>query len=188
MRVTLNNYFIGLIGLCLFLALFAVVLDAGIHATPWDTTDSQGRTMQFNDRFSAEHYQIALGHFRPWQLLSLNYLYDWLLMVMLCVAIWCLKTDDRCRRRLTRWFFVSQSALFFFGWMSLVFMLWPRQVFDLSRGNLTREDFIDVPFTWVFSQPPWVVVSLTIAIALPGQSLGLKDAAKFIGKLIWSRI
>lgn len=38
---------------------FAWIL-GGIDATPNTTTDSKGRTMGFNDVFSAEHYGIIL--------------------------------------------------------------------------------------------------------------------------------
>lgn len=188
MSLKLNTYFLSLVGLCLAVAIFAVVLAAGVGTTPWDTADSQGRTMQFNDRFSAEHYGIALQHFRPWNLLRAEYAYDWLLIAMLAVGAWCLRSEERSQKRATRWFFLGQSALFFLGWVSLVFLVWPQLVFGLFRCSLTREDFIDVPFTWVLSQTPWVVVSLTIAIALPGESLGLKDAAARVRKLGWSRV
>ena len=187
MSMKLNTYFLSLVGLCLAVAIFAVVLAAGVGATPWDTMDSQGRTMQFNDRFSAEHYGIALRHFRPWNLLRLEYAYDWLLIVMLTVGARCLWSEERSQKRATRRFFLGQSALFFFGWL-LAYTMWPQFVLGLFRCSLTREDFIDVPFTWVLSQTPWVVVSLTIAIALPGESLGLKDAAVRVRKLVWSRV
>jgi hypothetical protein len=188
MHITLKTCFLGLTGLCLILAVFALVLDAGVHATPWDTADSQGRTMQFNDRFSAEHYRIALGHFRPQQLINFSYAYDWLLIGMLSTGMWCLWADERSGNRATRWFFFGQSALFFLGWLALVFLVWPQEIVGLFRCSLTREDFVDVPFTWVLSQPPWAVVSLAIAVALPGRSLGLKEAIRHVRSLVSSRL
>ena len=188
MRPTLNAIFQALIGLCFIFALAVVALDAGVHATPWETADSQGRTMGFNDRFSAEHYRIALGNIRPGQILRPRYFYEWILMAMMAAGVWRLRSDETKRSRATRWFFFGQSALFFFGWLQIAFLQWPGTVAGLLRCTLTREDFVDVPFTWMMAQPPWVVVSLTIAFALPGASLGLKEAAVRAGKLAWSRV
>jgi hypothetical protein len=43
----------------------AVVLRLGIDATPYETTDSAGRPMGFNDALHAEHDLIMLRNFRP---------------------------------------------------------------------------------------------------------------------------
>jgi hypothetical protein len=58
---------------------FAVVLRVGIGATPYDTTDSVGRPMGFNDPLHAEHYVIMLRNFSPTELLKLEYGYEWVL-------------------------------------------------------------------------------------------------------------
>ncbi len=188
MRVLLNTCFLALVGLCFVFALAVVALDAGVTATPWETADSQGRTMQFNDQFSAEHYRIALGNIRPWQILQPRYFYDWILLAMMGVAAWRLGSEERCRTRATRWFCFGQSALFFVGWLGIAFLAWPTTVTGLFRCELTREDFVDVPFTWMMSQPPWVVVSLVIGVSLPGGPLGLKDATQLAAKFVWSRV
>src|SRR6185369_495153 len=57
----------------------AVVLRDGIGATAYETTDSAGRTMGFNDRLGAEHYLILVRHFRPVLLFRAEHIYDWFL-------------------------------------------------------------------------------------------------------------
>lgn len=186
MRPTLNTIFRVLIGLCFVFALAVVALDAGVRATPWETADSQGRTMQFNDRFSAEHYRIVLGHIRPGQILQPRYFYECILLAMMAVGAWRLRSGESSGTRATRWFFLGQSALFFFGWLQIVFLQWPETLMGLLRCSLTREDFVDVPFTWMMAQPPWVLVSAVIGAALPGRSLGIREASRHLARqLAW---
>ena len=40
-----------------------VMLRIGIGATPYETTDSLGRAMGFNDRLYPDHYFIMLANF-----------------------------------------------------------------------------------------------------------------------------
>jgi len=188
MRPPLNTIFLALIGLCFVSVLAVVALDAGVHATPWETADSQGRTMQFNDRFSAEHYRIVLGNIRPWQILHPRYLYDWILLSMMAFGAWRLRSDEIDGTRATRWFFFGQSALFFLGWVQIGFLQWPGTVVGLMRCSLTREDFVDVPFTWMMAQPPWVLVSSVIGAALPGRSLGIREASRHLARQIAWRV
>ena len=68
MHPTLNTIFRALVGLTFVFALAVVALDAGVRATPYETADSEGRTMGFNDQFSTEHYRIVLGNIRPEQI------------------------------------------------------------------------------------------------------------------------
>lgn len=153
---------------CLILAVSAVTLDAGVAATPWNTRDSRGATMEFNDRFSAEHYSIALSNLRPWQLLKPRYVYDWAQWGMILLGVRFFTSKERRVRTVTLIFFFAQSGLFFLGWLQLVFLNWPQIILRLIRCEATREDFVDVPFTWLASQPPWVVVSLLVGAVLYG--------------------
>lgn len=153
---------------CLILAVAAVALDAGVSATPWNTRDSHGATMEFNDRFSAEHYSIALSNLRPRQLLRPRYAYDWAQWGMILCGLWLFMSEERRFRASTLGFFFVQSGLFFVGWLGVIFLEWPLLILHLFRCELTRENFIDVPFTWLASQPPWVVVSLAVGTVLYG--------------------
>ncbi len=188
MRPTLDTIFRALVGLCFVFALAVVALDAGVRATPYETSDSQGRTMGFNDRFSAEHYRIVTGNIRPGQILQPRYFYEWILLAMIAVGIWRLMSDGIGGTRATRWFFFGQSVLFIIGWLSLGFLQWPRMVVALLRCTLDREDFVDVPFTWMMAQPPWVLVSFVIGAVLPGRSLGIREASRHLARQIGRRI
>ena len=188
MRPPLNTIFLALIGLCFVFVLAVVALDAGVRATPWETADSQGRTMGFNEQFSAAHYRIVLGNIRPWHILQPRYFYDWILLSMMAFGAWRLRSDEIGGTRATRWFFFGQSALFFLGWLQIVFLQWPVMVVGLLRCSLTREDFVDVPFTWMMAQPPWVLVSSVIGAALPGRSLGIREASRHLARQIAWRV
>ena len=148
---------------CLITVLLTVALDAAVRATPWETRDSMGRAMGFNDRFSAEHYRIAFGNLRPWDLLKLRYAYEWLELAMIVLGIRLLGGGRSVARPGVWRFFFSQSALFFLGWLALVFTYWPQMLLRLARFEMDREDFVDIPFTWAMAQPPWVLTTFVIA-------------------------
>ena len=187
MRITLRTYFLALVGLCFVMTVFSMVLVAGVEATPWETKDSQGGMMRYNDRFSLEHYWIALGNFRPASLLRVRFAYEWLVMAAMMVGAWCLGADARSTRRATRWYFLAQLAIFFPGTLCVMLLYWPIVVFQLIGFQADRETFVDLPIAQVVTQSPWILVSLTIALALPGQSLGLNEAFPRIRALVRSR-
>jgi hypothetical protein len=132
--------------------------------------------MEFNDRFSREHYSIALSNFRPWYLLRPRYVYDWAEWLMILGGIWLLSSEGSRKGKRFLWFFFAQSAIFFPGWFGVVFLQWPQTVASLFHCRLTREDFVDVPFTWFLAQPPWVVVSLGVGSALYGSQRACQPA------------
>ena len=107
---------------------------------------------------------------------------------MMAFGAWRLRSDGIGGTRATRWFFFGQSALFCIGWLQIVFLQWPGTVVGLLRCSLTREDFVDVPFTWMMAQPPWVVVSSVIGAALPGRSLGIREASRHLARQIAWRV
>ena len=156
-----------ILGLCLGFLILTLVLAAAVDATPSKTADSQGRLMGFNDRFSPEHYRIAAAHFRPWQVLQPQFMYEGLQGVMILAGAVLLARRNRIPPRLLRWYFLGQSAVFPLGWIATVFLIWQQTVLGLVHATLTREDFIDVPFTWIVAQPPWVVGSFVIFCLLP---------------------
>lgn len=147
----------------LSLAVFAgsAWLRGGIGATPYETTDSAGRTMGFNDVFSAEHYGIILrnaslraaweqlGEDSPWAPLQ-----HALLLLAHGVLLWMLM---RCGARAIRWFLAVQPVLFFLGILGLI-------IFPVSAADLLwfrqsdRESFIDIPWTGIMSQGMWLWV------------------------------
>ena len=148
---------------CLITVVLTVALDAAVRATPWETRDSTGRAMGFNDRFSAEHYRIAFGNLRAGRLLNARYAYEWLEIGVIITGIRVLGGGGSMLRPWVWRFFLLQSAGFFLGWLALVFMYWPQMLLRLSRFEMDREDFVDIPFTWAMAQPPWVLTSAVIA-------------------------
>ncbi len=156
---------------CLALAILTAALDAAVSATPWTTRDSHGATMEFNDRFSREHYSLAFANLRPWHLLHPKYIYDWVEWAMILVGMWLLRSKGEPQSRKVLWFFLVQSGLFFPGVLSLLFLQWPEVLMHLYACRLTREDFVDVPFTWEVAQPAWVLTSAVIGAILYSQSI-----------------
>lgn len=141
----------------LLVTVLVVALDAGMKNTPWDTVDSAGRAMGFNDRLSPEHYRIALSNFRFSTLGTPAYAYSDLLILAQAVAVVGLLRSRGLEAPGLRWFLGLQGLLFPLGWLALVFL--PRHVRDILSGALDREGFIDVPFVVVTAQPVWVAVS-----------------------------
>jgi hypothetical protein len=153
------------------LAVFvaSAVLCVGIDATPYNTIDSEGRTMGFNDVFSREHYVIAVGNFRPMRLLTTEYTYEWVLLAAHLVGATLLVACGRACSRATRWFFAAQVIVFPLGVPAL--LLLPILVGECLLGSMDREGFVDIPFVLVFSQSVWIATSITIMFALRGNGL-----------------
>ena len=168
--------FLLLMGLCFAGTLLLMALSAGIMATPLDTTDSEGRKMGLVDPFSPEHYRIALGNFRPANLLVSFFAHDWLLLLAIVIGAACLGSNTRSVTRATRWYFLCQSALFFPGFLSVVFLIWPYEVLQLIRLRSDRETFDEFSMGCILAQAPWVVLSWLVLWAFPGEPLGLKQA------------
>ena len=141
----------------LVVTLLVVALDVGMTNTPWETVDSAGHAMGFNDRLSAEHYRIALSNFRFSTLGTLPCAYsDLLILAQALALVGLLRTPGSVGPGL-RWFLGLQGLLFPLGWLTLVSL--PSQIRNILGGVETREGFIDVPFVVVTAQPVWVVVS-----------------------------
>ena len=160
----------------LVITVLVVALDVGMSNTPWETVDSAGHAMGFNDRLSAEHYRIALSNFRFSTLWTPPYVYsDLLILAQAVVLVGLLRTPGSVGLGL-RWFLGLQGLLFPLGWLAL--FLLPRQIRDILDGVETREGFIDVPFVVVTAQPVWVAVSGSLCIWGWIQARGRRLAAK----------
>ena len=157
---------LGLVSFSMLVFAASVLLRVGIANTPYETQDSLGGRMGFNDRFTAEHYGIILTNFRIQTLFELEYLYEWFLFAMHLAGARLLVSSVYYDRRKTRWFFISQAVLFPFGWLGFVCL--PGIVAGIAQLTLDREGFIDIPFFWCTAQPVWIATSLIIAFSLPG--------------------
>jgi hypothetical protein len=68
----LRKRFIFLVILSLGFTVWVIGYRGGVGATPYDTVDSMGRTMGFNDHFSHEHYRIIVGNMNLAQIAPLR--------------------------------------------------------------------------------------------------------------------
>lgn len=169
-----NRRFLPLVLASLLACIVAIVLSVGIAATPYETPDSAGRTMGFNDPLSAEHYTIIVRNFRILDLLRWQHAYDWLLLAAHVMGCALLLAGTRVSTRAVRWYFAVQPLVFpiglVFGWVTPLILL------SLAHSPMDREGFIDVPFVAFYGQTCWVVVSLILVFALRGPGLGLANA------------
>ena len=141
-----------------------IVSGVGLDATPYETTDSAGRPMGFNDPLHAEHYLIMLRNFRPTGLLKVEYAYEWILFCAHSLGAWILLSRGRVSARVRKRFFVAQVALFPLGILALPILA--HIVWAFLIGRVDREVFVDLPFIPVVTQPVWVVTSLIIYFVL----------------------
>jgi hypothetical protein len=149
----------------------AVVLRVGLGATSYETTDSVGRPMGFNDPLHAEHYVIMLRNFSPTELLQLEYGYEWILFAAHILGAGILLASVPVSSRVCRWFFLAQAAVFPIGFIALPFF--PFIVAGFFSGRMDREGFVDIPFIVAVAHPVWVITSLVIVFGIRGTGLGL---------------
>lgn len=152
---------VGLVILSLAFGLSVVAFRAGLDATPYETTDSAGREMGFNDTFSWEHYGIILQNCSV--LGTLDYMgpYEWLLLGCHALAIvLLLRVPDK---PWTVGFFLAQPLLFPWGLPGQIVLfayLWGTVS---GTGSHDREGFIDIPFIPLIAHSFWLLTAGVIA-------------------------
>jgi hypothetical protein len=151
----------------------AVVIRLGLGNTPYDATDSLGRTMGFNDPLYAEHYRIIVSNFRPSHLFAFRHFYEWLLLAAQIMGASLLLARATTGARLTRWYFVGQWLIFPLGGLFVVFA--PLMMYQVLQGQPSdREGFVDIPFVMLVGQGSWLMIATIIAFAMKGRDLGLR--------------
>jgi hypothetical protein len=155
---------LSLIALSFTLCSVVIIFVAGVWNTPFSTTDGAGRAMGFNDRFSAEHYAIALSRFSVQTLLSFDYAYSFVLLGMHGWGAWLILGQPLSHARRIRRFFAAQAMVFPLGWIGLFVLPWTLQC--VFRGTLDREEIIDVPFIALNAHPVWLATAMIIALSL----------------------
>lgn len=157
--------------LALVLAAFAftlvcLLLSAGLSNTPYETQDSAGRRIGFNDPISAEHLGILIRNVRLHTLRTPEALYLELQLAITAFVGWQLAGIHTGTWRRLRGFLLAQAIVFPFGVIGWYRM--PYFVRRLAAGTLDREDFIE-GFAGLF--PPqsfWVAVAFTSFVVLGG--------------------
>lgn len=160
----LKCYLLCLLGVCFADVALSLALVVGVEATPWTTTDSQGRAMGFNDPFSLEHYRIALGNIRPEKLFRAEVVYEEAVLVAILVGVWCLGSEGRWARAVREWYFFIQLLVFAPGVVGLLF--WPGLMLDVISFQADREFFVDMPAGLILTVSPWVLLCVTICLVL----------------------
>lgn len=142
-------------------------LMGGIEATPYSATDSQGRTMGFNDVFSAEHYDLVL-HNAGWvqtfkHLAGDDFWFHHLALLVAHVALLLFLAKSEVRT--LRIFLWCQPVIFFLGWLG--FWILPFAIMDLLWGHTNdREGFIDIPYVAIMSQGAWFLACAIVLLVV----------------------
>ncbi len=148
----------ALVVLSLVFGLSVIAFQAGLGATAYETTDSEGRTMGFNDRFSREHYGIILGN------VSLQgtpgSMHDLIFVGMHGLALGLL-AGVRDGKWMIR-FCLLQPLVFPLGLLGIYIL--PLWVADIAYYRTSdRESFVDVPFVPIMAGGFWLWVVAAIA-------------------------
>jgi len=150
----------------LALTLVCLLLSAGLSNTPYETQDSAGRRIGFNDPISAEHLGILIRNVRLHTLRTPEALYLELQLLLTAFVGWQLAGINHRTWRRLRGFLLAQTIVFPFGVIGWYRM--PYFVRRLVTGTLDREDFTE-GFAGLF--PPqsfWVAVAFTAFVVLGG--------------------
>jgi hypothetical protein len=143
-------------------------IESAIKRVPYDTTDSMGRTMGFNDRFSQEHWGILLRTI-DWQdyrfeAQALDSVYFWLSVLMHFAAVGWILRGDPLRLRTPLVFLGAQILAFPLGLLGLVIL--PAMFAELISGNFDREGIIDTPFLAVTGHTVWLLTCLASVLMI----------------------
>lgn len=148
----------ALVALSLGFGLLVIAFYDALGATPWDTRDSAGNTMGFNDPFSAEHYEIILRQISPARALGGVGGYG-LLLIGAHVTMAALLLRG-VRRRWVLGFCALQPAVFFWGVFGLLYL--PAEL--ASPIGKDREGFVDMPWVELMAHGAWLYACAAIAV------------------------
>ncbi len=141
----------------LALGLLALWFRGGLGATEYSTSDTQGRTMGFNDVLSAEHYQIIWSK-ASWAAAA-EQMSIWagaLIVVQIGFLIAVLAGQAASRARAFKWLLWLQPLAFFCGLLGLYILpLWLVDLMGPKFGS-DRESYVDLPFVEIIGQGAWL--------------------------------
>jgi hypothetical protein len=150
---------VALVLLSLGFSLSVIAFRAGLDATPYETTDSAGREMGFNDPFSWEHYGIIFQNCSPSRTLAYMGQYEWLLVV--CHALATMLLLWRPDKTGTFAFFLAQPLIFPWGLPGQIVLFASLWGLLSGTGSHDREWFIDIPYIPMVAHSFWL---LTVAV------------------------
>ena len=178
----INRHLATLVLVSIAVTLFAVVLRVGLGNTPYETMDSAGRTMGFNDPLGTEHLLIMAGNFTFGAFFRWEHAYTWLLLSMQFLAVGILVSPRSGGTRLTRWFFALQLAIFPVGILSAIVVL-PMLIGMLFTAT-DREGFVDIPYILIVSQGFWILTSLALLFLVKAPGLGLSKVCRGLAEAL----
>ncbi|HEX2747965.1 MAG TPA: hypothetical protein VHM91_08205 [Verrucomicrobiales bacterium] len=124
----------------------------GVGSTSYDTVDSQGRKMGFNDVFSAEHYGIILRNASWEAAIHQMEKYDCALAAAHGLILFLIFHLPSRHLKAVLWL---QPVLFFWGVIGLYAL--PLEAADLLYFHSSdREGFIDIPYISILGQGAWL--------------------------------
>jgi len=147
---------------------------AGLRATPYDTVDTAGNSMGFNDPFTAQHYRIIWQNASFSNTLNSMGLYEWGLIAVHAIGILLL-----ARRRPIRSFFIVQVLIFPLGFLGFIILFYQAKGY-VTASPLDREFFVDIPYVKCTAHAIWLLAALTIGIWL--HVLTVRSNKKVVGK------
>ena len=147
---------------------FIHILEIGLENTPYETRDSSGRSMGFNDPFSLEHYEIMARHFEWKDLVVADNWYSWILLFSHAIGFVVIAKVGTGTAVWTRWYFAGQWFVFPLGLVALPFF--PSIIHSILGGTLDREGVIDPPLlVYALNHPIWcIAASLTFFVLRKG--------------------
>ena len=148
-----------LISSCVFCSL-VFALEIGLSSTPYETVDSMGRPMGFNDSFRSEHYWIMASNIGIEGLVRYENYYSGMLLGAHLFGFVAIFLSRRKEWLWTRWYFAIQGFIFPLGWIGLFFF--PFNVSAIVSGDLDRESVIDIPFTTMITNPVWFITASVV--------------------------
>lgn len=143
-------------------------IESAIRRIPYDTTDSMGRPMGFNDPFSPEHWGILLrtidGRDYHGGAQTSGSFHFWLLAGMHLVAVGWILCGNAQRLRAPMVFLGVQVLSFPGSLLGLVVL--PLYFVEAVRGKFDRESIEDGPlFAWA-GQAVWLLTCLASVLML----------------------
>ena len=160
MKTSTRCLFVALICFNFALYVAATMLEAGYYNTPYETKDSKGNPLGFNDTITMELYGIMFLN-ADWNSFCKRIgVYSGLYVLTQFVGLIAVVTTKEMNEAKAKWrmyYFFLQPVLFPAGWLGLLLL----PVFLLGADGETITD--GIPLGWIF-QPVWFAICISLGI------------------------